>query len=235
MSVRLRNPLRQPLKSLHRRLVGRLGAYADRQPKVFGVGLSRTGTKSLNEALRILGYRSDHFSTHILALRENQLIMDRSAVASYDALTDVTAARFYRELDDWFPGSRFILTVRDPQTWLNSCERHFPELRPGRWPHGVAKVLRLREEMYGARCFDRERFLDAYRRHREGVEQHFRQRPNDLLVLDITASEGWRALCAFLGLPEPLRPFPWANRTRDSGTAPIVSGGVSGADHGRGK
>jgi hypothetical protein len=40
------------------------------------------------------------------------------------------------------------------------------------------------------------------------VREHFADRPGDLLVLDITAGEGWDRLCPFLGLPEPGVPFP---------------------------
>jgi len=34
------------------------------------------------------------------------------------------------------------------------------------------------------------------------------QRPDDLLVMDIPAGDGWEQLCAFLALPEPDAPFP---------------------------
>jgi hypothetical protein len=144
MALRLRNPLRQPAKALYCRALALYRPARDARPKVFGIGLSRTGTKSLHQALRILGYRSDHFSTHLLTLAQGELGLDWSSVRDYDALTDVTAARFYRELDARFPGARFILTVREPQAWLRSCARHFPPLRAGHWPSGVDEVLQLR-------------------------------------------------------------------------------------------
>jgi hypothetical protein len=33
-------------------------------------------------------------------------------------------------------------------------------------------------------------------------------RPRDLLVLDTLAGEGWEALCPFLDVPVPDKPFP---------------------------
>jgi hypothetical protein len=44
------------------------------------------------------------------------------------------------------------------------------------------------------------------------VHDYFRERPDDLLVLNICAGEGWERLCPFLGQDVPGIPFPWANR-----------------------
>ncbi len=209
MLLTLRNPLRQPAKLLYGRVRHFLGPA---RPKVFGIGLSRTGTKSLHQALRVLGYHSDHFSTQILRLRDGHLDLHLRRAEAFDALTDVTAAYFFRELDRAFPGSRFVLTLRDPEAWLRSCARHFPPLQPGRWPHGVSKVLLLREAVYGGESFDAERFRAAYAAHMDAVRTHFARRPGDLLELDVTRGDGWSPLCRFLGMDIPGQPFPWANR-----------------------
>lgn len=211
--MKIRNPLRQSGKAMNARLRTWLRPD-DRVPpfKVFCVGLSRTGTKSLNTALRTLGYHSDHFSTQLMELKSGELTLDLAAVRDYDALTDVTAARFYRELDKHYDNAKFILTVRDPEKWLRSCEQHFLPVRPGRWPYGVGKVIQLRRDLYGADSFDRDRFLAAYQTHIGMVREYFDERPEDLLELDITAGKGWHELCEFLHLPEPDKPFPWANR-----------------------
>ena len=44
------------------------------------------------------------------------------------------------------------------------------------------------------------------------MRSYFANRPEDLLVLDVTAGDGWEPLCQFLGMPVPERPFPWENR-----------------------
>ena len=49
--------------------------------KIFGIGLSKTGTSSLSEALEILGYSTVHFPSTL------------SEIAYYDAATDSTVAR----------------------------------------------------------------------------------------------------------------------------------------------
>jgi hypothetical protein len=54
--------------------------------------------------------------------------------------------------------------------------------------------------------------LDAYGRHLTAVAGRFADRPGDLLVMDITAGQGWEALCPFLGLEAPAGvAFPVAN------------------------
>ena len=69
--------------------------------KVFGIGLSRTGTKSLAAALNLLGIRTRY------------------------AITETSAVPFCPHFDELYPGSKFILTIRDKQSWLNSCGEHW--------------------------------------------------------------------------------------------------------------
>jgi hypothetical protein len=49
--------------------------------------------------------------------------------------------------------------------------------------------------------------------HAARVAEYFSGRPDDLLVLDITAGDGWPPLCRFLGRPVPDAPFPATNRS----------------------
>ena len=57
--------------------------------KVFGIGLSKTGTTSLNEALGILGLKSKHYFFNLDQIEE------------LDAATDLPIARAFRELDSY--------------------------------------------------------------------------------------------------------------------------------------
>ena len=70
---------------------------------------------------------------------------------------------------------------------------------------------------------DKAHTLDVYNRHNEAVMNHFKDRPNDLLVVDFTQGAGWDELCAFLGHPVPAAPFPHANNKRkESGAKPSL-------------
>ncbi len=166
--------------------------------KVFGIGLSRSGSMALNTALKTLGYRS------LFVLTYEQL---EKNLLKYDAFTHVPLATMYRELDRRFPDSKFILNVRDQESWLQSCEKWWAVTKSAR--KGFAREIPLR--IYGTDRFDREIFRSVYDRHLNDVSRHFAGREHALLILDICGGEGFEKLCPFLGKPVPTQPFPHDN------------------------
>ena len=185
---------------------------ADR--KVFGLGLSKTGTSSLAEALDLLGIRTIHYPSDEATfdcLREGRYRLP--ILDEYQGAVDIPIAPFYAELDAEYPGSRFVLTVREPEAWLRSVELHWELMMD--WWHRYPDFKRFQEFIgalvYGSVEFSRDRFLAAYESHRRDVERYFRGRPGDLLVLDLCGGEGWEQLCPFLGVEIPPIPFPHAN------------------------
>jgi hypothetical protein len=44
--------------------------------------------------------------------------------------------------------------------------------------------------------------------HYKNVLEYFKNRPDDLLIIDICAGQGWEKLCPFLDKPLPQYPFP---------------------------
>ena len=107
-----------------------------------------------------------------------------------------------------------MLTVRSQEEWLRSCEAHWAERDPHEAPrdeeHAVHMKIRrfLRAANFGSYTFHAERFARAYQRHVDAVKRYFAARPDDLLVLDIAAGEGWEKLAPFLGAEAPDAPFP---------------------------
>jgi len=70
---------------------------------------------------------------------------------------------------------------------------------------------------------DKTHTLAVYHRHNQAVMDHFKDRPDDLLVVDFTQGARWEELCAFLGHPVPDAPFPHANNKRkESGAGPSL-------------
>jgi hypothetical protein len=168
-----------------------------RVTKVFGIGLSRTGTNSLHAALEILSFRAVHYPCFD---RLHELI------AINDAASDTPVSCVFQELDALYPGSRFILTTRETESWLESTRVFFNKPIPTEpWKREV----RLRT--YSTLVWDRNAFLAAYQRHVHNVMTHFDNRRDDLLVLDITAGDGWDPLCKFLQKTAPAMPFPHKN------------------------
>jgi hypothetical protein len=182
--------------------------------KVFGLGLSKTGTSSLAEALNQLGIRTIHYPSDestFECLRSGRYRLP--ILEEYQGAVDIPIAPFYAQLDAEYPGSCFVLTVRDPEAWLRSVELHWELMMD--WWHRYPEFKRFQEfismRLYGSVGFDRERFLSAYEMHRDNVERYFKDRPGDLLVLDVCGGEGWERLCPFLGVEAPEAPFPHAN------------------------
>ncbi|HTS20170.1 MAG TPA: inositol monophosphatase family protein [Casimicrobiaceae bacterium] len=179
--------------------------------KIFGIGLSKTGTTSLANALQLLGYRTRDNIGVATYVAGDIASVDLDAVARHDALTDTPIPSFYRELDARYPASKFILTVRDREAWLASCRKQFTARHATEQNEAHRRLFR---DLYGTEVFDEQRFAEGYRRFVDGVHEHFSGRPSDLLVLDVSGGEGWEKLCAFLGRPIPAMPFPKANVTR---------------------
>jgi hypothetical protein len=165
--------------------------------KIFGIGLSRTGTTSLTQALYMLGYKTVHCP------------LDAKLFDQHDAFTDTSVAVQFDALDHRYPGSKFIYTVRDEDSWLRSCRRFFTA--PSRDP----QLRVIRQALYRCDQFDATLFADAYKRHDLLVNEYFANRPGDLLTINIceVASSPWEAICAFLETDVPSSPFPWQNRT----------------------
>jgi hypothetical protein len=170
--------------------------------KVFCVGLGKTGTTSLKEALRLLEYRLI------------RLPLNWKGITDFDAALPGVSAAMFPELDADYPGSKFILTTRGVDGWLKSIERDM------RLKQGVDRKHRAEREKiltikYGRTTFDRDAFRTAFHTHEAKVRKYFENRPDDLLVLDVTTSDGWKPLCNFLGVPAPDVPFPYVNKATE--------------------
>jgi len=179
--------------------------------KLFGIGLSKTGTTSLAHALEILGYRTKDYLGVSRYSRGDLSSIDLDVLDQYDALTDTPIPSFYRELDARYPHSKFILSVRDREGWLKSCRKQFTQ-RLAEKQNEAHKRLFL--DLYGTDVYDEQKFMSGYETFVGGVIEYFKNRPRDLLVIDIAGGDGWEKLCWFLDKPIPNTPFPKANVTQ---------------------
>lgn len=185
--------------------------------RIFGIGLSKTGTTSLTRALETLGYRTNHFPYSAIRFEQGRLRLDIERLRDWDAATDSPVALYFRTLEECFPTAKFILTERDLNSWVKSCQ--YNHVWPGDYvsnkgirlfPH-IRKILCLHRNVYGTERFHQESFRQAYEEHYEAVIEHFGRKRRELLVMNICAGEGWERLCEFLGVPVPDVPFPHEN------------------------
>lgn len=175
--------------------------------KVFCIGFHKTGTTSLAKALKELGYTV----TGPNAVRDPNISQNVYDVAfplveKFDAFQDNPWPLLFRELDERYPNSKFILTVRRPEDWIRSQVKHFgTDVTPMRqWIYGV-----------GSPEGNEAVYVERFELHNREVLSYFQDRSDDLLVMDLAAGDGWEKLCPFLGKEIPEISFPHANKAED--------------------
>jgi hypothetical protein len=110
------------------------------KPKVFCIGFPKTGTSSMGVALKKLGYKvTGPNGVNDPDICEHALSMALELAEQYDAFQDDPWPQLYREMDEHYPRSKFILTLRDPNSWIASQIRHFgvKDVPLRRWVYGV--------------------------------------------------------------------------------------------------
>jgi Sulfotransferase domain len=184
--------------------------------RVFGIGLHKTATTSLHCAFRKLGYDSLHWGVGQAPLiwQEMEKFGISKTLEQFYALSDLPIPLLYEKLDKAYPGSKFILTVRDSEKWIKSVEGLYSyKTNPTRWTWDAYPITnRLHRALYGRIDFDRHTMLMTYHQHNRGVIKYFKDRPHDLLVMD--GKHSWEKLCSFLGEKIPNEPYPTEYVTR---------------------
>ena len=173
--------------------------------KVICIGWHKTGTTTMGDALIELGY--DVLGARV-DLAEELLNGNASAAlevaAPFAALQDVPWNALYQELDRAFPGSKFILTIRNEENWLKSAIRHFGgrdyDTPIFHWLYGKGKIQG-----------NEDAFLKRYQAHNMEVRDYFSARPDKLLEFNLEDNPGWGPLCSFLDKPVPSVAFPHSN------------------------
>lgn len=174
--------------------------------KIICVGFQKTGTSTLREALRILDFEvKDTSSRALIPILKGDYAKILKMIQNYDAVEDTPWYIIYQELDKLLPDSKFILTVRDEESWYNSVNRHIGNLRSAHheWIYGRGK---------GLPKDDKENTIKVYLNHNKNVITYFKDRPDDLLILDFTKGDKWEKLCKFLNKEVPEVPFPHYNK-----------------------
>jgi hypothetical protein len=187
--------------------------------KIFFIGFNKTGTVSLLHLFwDILGYEGKVIHGGG-ATRERQNydlmgITDQTKDLSeeFDRLGDKLLNQWAVYLDtNWisdnfetlyknYPNAKFIFNTRNEDDWVESNKRHRSQLseetrKEGNWEDFDEKVER-----------------DYHRKHTKRVLDFFKDKPDELLVLDICGGDGYDKLCPFLGIDIPDEPFPYKHK-----------------------
>ena len=177
---------------------------------IVGIGMHRTGTRSLAQYLSLLGFRVVHWpwwSEHQVraVTRDPEVVADilEPMFFHYDAFTDVPFPGLYKVLDKRFPESRFVLIRRDPEQWWNSLCRHWG-LEGNEYHLDPFEVIAYAESTPSDLCAvsraDEGFMKDVLLRHTHLVENYFATRPEKLLVVDLEDDAINKRISDFLGL-----------------------------------
>lgn len=180
--------------------------------EVLCLGMCRTGTQSLAEALTILGYspiyhmrevrKNDHEKYWIAALEAKfegrgkqfgRTDFDEF-LQNWAGVTDIPAAIFYEELMVAYPEAKVILTVRDENKWFESMKSTIWTIPPTK-PLGALTDKHIwgsNPDVHG---------IQAFKKHNENVLQAAKKMGREVLVYEV--KEGWASLCKFLGKEIP--------------------------------
>lgn len=177
--------------------------------KIFGIGFHKTGTTSLAEALEQLGYKTRHGYKKQSDMMANDLKDKRPGLQTfeeqfgvYHAYLDLYTVRMnFPAFDSDYPGSKFIMTTRCDVDWVESCKRQRAKRSDSPFYH-----------YWYYQSIDQWKLEKMV--HEYAVRVYFSDRPEDLLIMDITAGDGWEKLCKFLDKPIPKTKFPHKNRSK---------------------
>ena len=188
--------------------------------KVIGAGFGRTGTLSLKVALEQLGFAPCYHMFEVVGRPERlQEWLDLAeggkrdwsgTFSGYQAAVDWPASAFWRELVDFYPEAKVILTVRDPDRWYDSMAKtlypQYLQAREQQTLFGRMVQPMIWDAIFDDR-FDREWATERFRRHVAEVTEAVSA--DRLLVFK--TGEGWGPLCEFLDVPTPAEEFPRSN------------------------
>jgi hypothetical protein len=186
--------------------------------KIIGSGLGRTGTKSLQSALCMLGFGPCHHMVEVFANPQTAPLWveagkgkpDWDAIfAGYQAMVDYPGAHYWRQLADYYPDAKVLHSVRDPDEWFDSTQATIfsPDSPAHRTDGPMVEFFASFTGGYKNYMRDRAFMTEHFRKHTEEVTRSIA--PERLLVYQM--GEGWDRLCAFLGVPAPDEPFPSQN------------------------
>lgn len=199
--------------------------------KYFGIGFNKTGTTTLKECFKILGFlpHADYStSKHLISNFVNDDFSKiypfinnytsfQDAPWSYLSLDDI------KKIDNSFKNSKFILTIRDSESWFMSLLK---------WHTNTVKFgVNFKDKVYLPYCkvlgmcqkthMTPKNFLEQkniiiknYEKRNEEITKYSIGKENFLVIDIFNNNNNWEVLCNFLGKPVPNIIFPHKNKTK---------------------
>lgn len=204
------------------------------KPKVFCIGQNKTGTTSLNKIFKLLDMPAgNQRKAELLAinvLKGNYEEFFKYVKNEGIAFQDVPFSKspVYKKLDKKFPGSKFILTIRDsPEIWYNSLTKFHAKLFgngeiPEKsdligakyvYPGWIWEMNRLNFKTPEEDIYNKKILIKQYIDYNNEVIDYFKNQPEKLLVVNLKEKNVTEKISNFLNSKKKLDTIPWENKT----------------------
>lgn len=200
--------------------------------KIFCIGRNKTGTTSLKKAFEDLGFvvgnqRKAELLLHEYISGNFQAVIDYCRTAQVFQDVPFSYPETYKHLDQAYPGSKFILSVRDsPEQWYQSLLKfHSIKFGEGKtptsedlgnaryvWKGWIKKAMEYSYNTPENDPYNKEILINHYISYNNAVAEYFKFRPDDLIVINLSETGSYQRLMKFLDIKSPYDEFPWENR-----------------------
>lgn len=173
--------VKQKAMIVARRLLNQTGM---KKKKVFAVGFNKSGTMSLHVLFESLGLPSYHGE-------QWRGCDDIKLLHSYDCFSD-GIPKDLAKLDRMFPDSKFILQVRELDSWVYSRLAHIEQ--------GKKIDTNTGDRYWDNTEYAIKTWIKQRNAHHLFVLSYFAGRPSDILVVNVTRNKSAATkICNFLG------------------------------------
>jgi hypothetical protein len=204
--------------------------------KYFCIGSNKTGTTSIEKAFKELGFVVGNQRKAELLMNdyfENNFYNIIKYCKSAEVFQDVpfSCTNTFKYIDAAYPNSKFILTVRDsPDQWYKSLTSFHAKLfGQGNIPNwedlkNTAYVYKGWTYNFIQKCYgltdsdnpyDKIILTQHYEKRNQEIINYFKDRPNDLLVINLSEPDAYKNFCDFIGIKSSKNNFPWENKTEE--------------------
>lgn len=218
--------------------------------KIFNIGYNKTGTTSMEYIFQKLGYLCPNQQEQEARIVKQMYLGNFKPliefVDKYDAFQDMPFSQevVYSQVDALFPNSKFILTIRDKDSWYDSLVRFqtngmlkkagIHDIKDAseltfkdknlylynnyiyeNKKRQISQVKNYKIQHNWSLLYSEEHLTHLYEDRNNQIIKYFQNRPNDLLIIDIQKEKDISKILSFLNLPENLNfDLPHLNKTK---------------------
>lgn len=205
--------------------------------KIFCIGMNKTGTTSLLYEFVRNGITTGN-------QREGELLLPKYINGNIKPILNYckkgrffqdipfSIPNFYKILDKEFPNSKFILSLRNSaDEWYDSLVRFHTKTKligiPNKLP--TSDELKLSDYVYKGWAYDahntiynvshndpynKDILISTYENHKKDVIEYFKNRNNDLLVIDLSDMKSYGKFKNFFGIKNNFTNFLHENKSK---------------------